>query len=71
MDEDKEKMDVICDKLAILYSNLEEEIKILKNILENCQNNNNVCPYCLRNLLENDHSDDCAITLMINKYDQK
>ena len=41
---------------------LDEENKILKKILIDCQNRNNgLCPYCFQNLNNRDHDKNCIL----------
>jgi hypothetical protein len=68
MDEDNEMID-ICDKLKELHDNLENSLKILKNLLADCQHRENVCPYCLQNLSDGDHLDTCDIKIMIKRLE--
>jgi hypothetical protein len=64
----KQELDGICSKLTEMLNNLEDTVKILKIVLQNCQKNSNVCPYCLKDLSEEDHAEDCEYKIIIDKY---
>lgn len=64
----KRELDGICSNFTKLLVRLEDSVRVLKKILETCQERNSICSYCFRNLSEEDHKINCEFKIMIDEY---